>query len=153
MNNFFVELKRRNVVRIGIAYVVVSWVILQFVDIVQDPMSLPDWFQRVTIVLLAIGFPIALLLSWAYEVTSEGVKKTHEVDSLKSIAHGTGKKLNKLIAAGFVLALAFIAYDKMIATDEVVVASCAFRCRSQDVAWPREPCSPSPERWGNSAQL
>jgi len=54
MNNFFAELKRRNVFRVGIAYVVVSWVILQFVDIIQDPMSLPDWFQRVTIVLLAI---------------------------------------------------------------------------------------------------
>ncbi|MCH8173428.1 MAG: hypothetical protein IIA70_09010 [Proteobacteria bacterium] len=73
MNSFFAELKRRNVVRVAIAYVVVSWVILQFVDVIQDPMSLPDWFQKVTIVFLGIGLPIALLMSWAYEVTTEGV--------------------------------------------------------------------------------
>ncbi|MEE8295815.1 MAG: tetratricopeptide repeat protein [Sphingomonadales bacterium] len=122
MNKFFVELKRRNVVRIGIAYGVVSWVILQFVDVVAPLMGLSEGFQKGVLVLLAIGFPIALLLSWAYEVTPEGVKKTKEVDRSKTITHGTGKKLNKLIAAGFVMALAFIAYDKMIATDEVVVS-------------------------------
>ena len=90
MQNFFSELKRRNVVRVAVAYAVVGWVILQFVDIIQDPMGLPEWFQKVTIVLLGIGLPIALLLSWAYEVTPEGVKKTEEVDKSKSVTHGTG---------------------------------------------------------------
>ncbi len=122
MNNFFAELKRRNVVRVAIAYVVVSWVILQFVDIIQDPMALPDWFQKVTIVFLGIGLPIALLLSWAYEVTPEGVKKTEEVDKSKSITHGTGHRINKLIVGALVLALAFITYDKMIAPSPVTIS-------------------------------
>ncbi len=121
MNSFFSELKRRNVFRVGIAYVVVSWVILQFVDVVDDILSLPEWFGKAVLVLVAIGFPFALLFSWAYEVTLEGVKKTHEVDKSKSITHGTGQKINKLIAVGFVKALGFIAYDKMIATDDPVI--------------------------------
>ena len=118
LNNFFSELKRRNVVRVAIAYAVVSWVILQFVDVISDPMSLPDWFQKVTIVFLGIGFPIALLLSWAYEVTSEGVMKTAEVDKSKSVTHGTGQKINKLIIGGLGLAVAFLLYDKFILTTD-----------------------------------
>jgi len=118
LNNFFSELKRRNVVRVAIAYVIVGWVILQFVDVIADPMSLPEWFQRVTIILLAILFPIVLIFSWAFEVTPEGVKKTKEVDASKSITHGTGQRINKLIGGALVLALGFIAYDKMIATDD-----------------------------------
>ena len=85
MNNFFSELKRRNVVRVAIAYVVVAWVILQFVDIIQDIVAFPGWFPQMVLVLLIIGLPIALLLSWAYEVTPEGVKKTEEVDKSKSV--------------------------------------------------------------------
>lgn len=117
MNNFFAELKRRNVVRVAIAYAVVSWVILQFVDVIADPMSLPEWFQKVTIVFLAIGFPIVLIFSWAFEVTPEGVKKTAEVDQSKSLTHGTGQKINKFIIGALVLAIGFIAYDKLIAPE------------------------------------
>lgn len=115
MNNFFNELKRRNVVRVGIAYLVVGWVIMQFVDVIAGPFDLPEWFQRVTTIFLAIGFPIALIVSWAFEVTPEGVKKTAEVDKSKSVTHGTGQKINKLIISALVLALGFIAYDKLVA--------------------------------------
>ncbi|MCH8348090.1 MAG: hypothetical protein IH901_06325 [Proteobacteria bacterium] len=115
MNSFFSELKRRNVVRVAVAYVVVAWVILQFIDVIQDPLNLPGWFQTVTIVFLGIGFPIALIVSWAFEVTSEGVKKTEEVDKSKSVTHGTGQKINRLIAGALVLAVGFIIYDKMVA--------------------------------------
>ena len=116
MNNFFAELKRRNVVRVAIAYAVVTWVILQFVDVIADPMSLPEWFQKVTIVFLAIGFPIALIFSWAYEVTPEGVMKTAEVDKSKSVTHGTGQKINKLIIGGLILAVGFLLVDKFYLT-------------------------------------
>jgi len=112
LNNFFSELKRRNVVKVAIAYAVVAWAVLQFVDIIQDPLSLPDWFQKVVIVLVAIGFPIALVISWAFEVTPEGVKKTAEVDKSKSITHGTGQRINKLIIGGLVLAVVFLLADK-----------------------------------------
>jgi len=72
----------------------------------------------VTIVFLAIGLPIALLLSWAYEVTPEGVKKTEEVDKSKSITHGTGRRINKLIIGGLVLAVGFLLYDKFMLTPD-----------------------------------
>ena len=114
MSSIFTELKRRNVFRVGIAYILVSWAIVRFVDIIQDPLTLPEWFQRVTIVLLAIGLPIALLLSWAYEVTPEGVKKTEEVDKSQSITHRSGQRINKLIIGALVLAIGFIIYDKTV---------------------------------------
>ncbi|MCH7806392.1 MAG: hypothetical protein IH995_04535 [Proteobacteria bacterium] len=118
MNSFFAELKRRNVVRVGVAYVIVSWAILQFVDIIEPILGLPEWFPKVAFTLLLIGLPIALLLSWAYEVTPEGVKKTEEVDQSKSITHGTGQKINKLIIGALVLAVGFLLYDKFILTSE-----------------------------------
>jgi len=121
LNSFFSELKRRNVVRVAIAYVVVSWVILQFVDIIQEIVRFPGWFPQMVLVLLIIGLPIALIFSWAYEVTPEGVKKTEEVDKSKSITHGTGQKINKLIVGALVLAVGFIAYDKMIAPDGTAI--------------------------------
>ena len=122
LNNFFSELKRRNVVRVGIAYAVVSWVILQFVDIIQEMVRFPGWFPQMVLVLLIIGLPIALIFSWAYEVTPEGVKKTEEVDKSKSITHGTGQKINKLIIGGLVLAVGFLLYDKfMLNPDQPVI--------------------------------
>ncbi len=116
MENFFRELKRRNVVKVGIAYAVVAWAILQFVDIAAPLMGLPEVFQKGVFILVIILFPVALILSWAYEITPEGVKKTAEVDKSKSITPKTGQKINKLIVGALVLALAFIAYDKIVAT-------------------------------------
>jgi len=121
LNSFFSELKRRNVFRVGIAYIVVSWVILQFVDIIQEIVRFPGWFPQMVLVLLIIGLPIALIFSWAYEVTPEGVKKTEEVDKSKSITHGTGQKINKLIVGALVLAIGFIVYDKFITPDDPAV--------------------------------
>ncbi len=108
-------------VRVAIAYVIVGWVALQFVDVVDDILSLPDWFGKAILVLVAIGFPFVLLFSWAYEVTPEGVKKTEKVDKSKSISHGTGQHINKLIVGALVLALGFIVYDKMVVKETKVV--------------------------------
>lgn len=104
--------------RVAVAYVVVAWVILQFIDVIQDPLNLPGWFQTVTIVFLGIGFPIVLIFSWAFEVTPEGVKKTKDVDTSKSLAHGTGQKINKLIIGSLVLAVGFLLFDKFYLTPE-----------------------------------
>lgn len=112
MNNFFAELKRRNVVRIGIAYGVVTWVLLQGIDVVGDIMNLPDWVGQGLLIVLAVGFPLVLFFSWAFEVTPKGVMKTADVDKSKSITHGTGQKINKLIIGGLVLAVAFLLVDK-----------------------------------------
>ena len=74
MGNLFQNLKKRKVFTIAAVYAVVAWLSIQIIDVINDPLSLPDWFQTVTIVLFAIGFPIALILAWAYEVTPEGIK-------------------------------------------------------------------------------
>jgi TolB-like protein len=121
VSDFLSELKRRNVFKVGVAYAIVAWALLQFVDIVAPMLALPDWFPKGILILLAVGFPIALLLSWAYEITPEGVKKTREVKRSKSITPKTGAGINKVIAGGLVLALAFIAYDKLGAPEQAVV--------------------------------
>ena len=110
--NFFSELKRRNVVRVAVAYGVMGWLVLQILDVVVDPLNLPDWTASLVIVLLAIGLPIALLFAWAFELTPEGMKKTAEVDADASITHNTGQKLNYFIISALVIAVGFLLYDR-----------------------------------------
>ncbi len=74
MTSFWGELKRRNVVRVAIAYAIVSWLILQLTDVLMPLLSLPQWVGGLVFLLLVIGFLLALILSWAYELTPEGVK-------------------------------------------------------------------------------
>ena len=112
MKNFYTELKRRNVFRVGLAYVVVSWIALQFVDVVQEPLDLPLWLPKVVIVLLAIGFPIALIISWAFELTPEGLVKTAHADKNNSITARTGRKINNLIISGLALAVVFLLVER-----------------------------------------
>ena len=107
MGNLFQELKRRNVVRVGIAYVVLGWVALQASDILFDLFEAPAWVGKSFAGLLLLGFPFALLFAWAFEMTPEGVKKTAEVDASDSITHSTGRKLNYVIIAALVAALGY----------------------------------------------
>ena len=76
MPSFFLELRRRNVFRVAASYVVVGWLIIQVVSALVGPLSLPEWFDTVVVILLAIGFPIALLFAWAFDLTPEGVQRT-----------------------------------------------------------------------------
>ena len=91
-------------VRVAIAYVVVSWVIMQIIDVVLEPLRLPDWTTTMVLVLLLIGLPLALFFSWAYELTPQGVKKTAEVDADASITPSTGRKLDRMIIVALGLA-------------------------------------------------
>ncbi|HUG00736.1 MAG TPA: hypothetical protein VML95_02610 [Longimicrobiales bacterium] len=111
MSKLYDELKRRNVVRVGVAYLVIGWVIVQVVDTIAEPLSLPSWFATVVIVLLGVGFPVALLLAWAFELTPEGIKRSDEVDPSMSVTPRTGRTLNYVTAAALVVALAYIAWD------------------------------------------
>ena len=86
------ELKRRNVFRVGAAYVVLAWVVLQVTSTVAPALKLPDWTLTFFTWLGVIGFPFALLLAWAFELTPEGIKREYEVDRSESITHeGTDK--------------------------------------------------------------
>jgi hypothetical protein len=78
--SFFNELKRRNVVRVGIAYVVVGWLVMQFADVVLDNIDVPGWVFQVIMLLLAIGLPLVLVFAWAFEVTPDGIKKEKDVE-------------------------------------------------------------------------
>src|SRR5262249_51450449 len=97
--NFFAELKRRNVYRVAIAYAVVAWLLMQIASQIFPFFDIPSWGVRLVVLLLAIGFPIALILAWAFELTPEGIKRTEDVDLSKSIRRKTGRKLDFLIIA------------------------------------------------------
>ena len=93
----FAELKRRNVFRVGFAYVVVSWLALQVCDVVLNNIEAPDWVFQAIMLLLAIGFPMALVFAWAYEMTPEGIKREKEVGPSGSITKTTGRKPEELL--------------------------------------------------------
>ncbi len=118
MSQLFEELKRRNVIRVGIAYAVAAWVILQVVDMVLDAVSAPDWVMQVFLLGTAVGFPLALLCAWAFEMTPEGVKREKDIDRSQSINTQTGRKLNFVITAVLVAAVAFLLVDKFVLRDE-----------------------------------
>ena len=92
--SLFEELKRRNVFRVGIAYVVTSWLLLQFADIVLENIAAPSWVMQVFMLALALGFPLALFFAWAFELTPEGLKKEKDVDRGQSITPKTGRRLD-----------------------------------------------------------
>src|SRR5438552_2225328 len=82
--NFFAELKRRNVYKVAVAYAVVGWLIAQIATQIFPFLEIPNWVVRLVIVLIAIGFPIALVIAWAFEATPEGIKRTEDVDPFDS---------------------------------------------------------------------
>ena len=109
--SFIDELKRRNVFRVGAAYAVVAWLILQVIDIAFPRLGLPDWTITLILVLLLVGFPIGLILAWAFELSPDGVKKTEDAGGNESVPAPGGYKLNLLIVGALVAALGFIAYQ------------------------------------------
>ena len=94
--SFFEELKRRNVVRVGIAYIVAAWLIVQVGDIARESFEAPAWVMKMVITALIAGLPIVLFFSWAYEITPEGIKKEKDIVRDDSISSVTGKKLDAI---------------------------------------------------------
>jgi TolB-like protein len=107
--SFFVELKRRNVYKVAIAYVVVSWLLLQAASIFLPAFDAPPWVMKAFILFLILGFVPALIFSWAFEITPEGIKRESEIDPATSIARKTGRKLVGLTVALAVIAAAMLA--------------------------------------------
>ena len=108
----FSEFKRRNVHRMAVLYVVTSWLIMQAAEVVITLASLPEWAGRLTLILLAIGFPIALIFSWFYEITPEGLSLEKEIRPGQSITHKTGRRLDFIVIALLCAGLIVFAYDK-----------------------------------------
>jgi len=121
LSQLFLELRRRNVFRVGVAYLAIAWLILQVSDIVLDNIAAPGWLVKALMFFLAVGFPIAALFAWAYEMTPEGIKKERDVDRSTSITHQTGQKLNRTIIIVLVTAVAFLLVDKFRLQTDIAV--------------------------------
>jgi TolB-like protein/Tfp pilus assembly protein PilF len=112
--SFFDELKRRNVFRVGVAYGVVAWVLLQVVDLVLDNITAPEWIMHVFMLFVGIGFVAALIVAWAYEMTPEGIKREADVDRSQSVVADTGRKLDRIIIAFLVFAVILLLADRFL---------------------------------------
>ena len=106
------ELKRRNVFRVGAAYLVLSWLLLQIGDVLFGMLDVPDWAGRLLIGLLAIGFIPAVVFAWVYELTPEGIKRESEIDRETSITPQTGRRLNWVIIVMMAFALGIYGFDR-----------------------------------------
>ena len=92
-SSIFAELKRRNVYKVAVVYAVVSWLLIQIATQVFPFFEIPSWAVRLVVLLLILGFPVVLILSWAFELTPEGIKRESEMDPSKSIAPRTGRRI------------------------------------------------------------
>ncbi len=101
---FFAELKRRNVYKVAIAYAVVAWLLIQAASILFPTFEAPPWVMKVFVALIILGFPIALVFSWAFEITPEGIKREEDVSPNESISRHTGRKI-----VGITIVIAVIA--------------------------------------------
>jgi len=117
--SLFAELKRRNVVRVGIAYAVIGWFIAQVAEFAFENFGAPDWVLKTFVVVLLLGLPIALLIAWAFEITPDGVKREKDVDRSQSITRTTGRKLDRVIIVALVLALAYFAWERQSGTEQI----------------------------------
>ena len=106
------ELRRRNVFRMAVLFVVAAWVIMQVAEVVVTLAALPDWSGQIILILLAVGFPISLIFSWFYEITPEGVSLERDVDPSESITRVTGRRLDILVISLLCAAVILFAYDK-----------------------------------------
>jgi TolB-like protein/Tfp pilus assembly protein PilF len=126
LKNFFGELKRRNVYKVAVAYAVVAWLLVQVATQVFPFFEVPNWAIRLVILILVIGFVVALVFSWAFELTPEGLKRTEDVDVTKSVTKSTGRKLDFVIIA---ILLLIIAGSQV---PEKSIAVLPFKNRSRD---------------------
>ncbi len=117
------ELARRNVLRVAAAYLVFGWLVLQIVAVLAPMLALPDWIGRAVLLLLVLGFIAALVVSWIYELTPQGLQRTDAVPAERSIAPETGRRLDRFVLAGLVVAIALVAADRFWPRDGRVAQS------------------------------
>lgn len=113
--SLFEELKRRNVFRVGIAYLIIGWVLAQVADLVLDNIIAPTWVMQSIMLALALGFPLVIFFVWAFEVTPDGIKRESEVDRSGSITNVTGRRLDRSITFPLIIALVYFVWESRIA--------------------------------------
>jgi TolB-like protein/tetratricopeptide (TPR) repeat protein len=115
--SFWGELKRRNVFKVGAAYAIVAWLIVQVATAILPSFEAPRWIIQTLVFLLVVGLPVALLLAWVYEVTPEGIKRTESVSPGESITPVTGQRLNYIVAALVAIAVVFLVAERYLPDD------------------------------------
>ena len=123
IDNFFAELKRRNVYKVAVAYAVVGWLVVQIASTVLPTFHAPEWVLQTLVVLVALGFPIALVLAWAFELTPEGIVRTEDVAPNESVTRGTGRKLTAIIIAVALMALGLFLFQMFRARPAPIVVT------------------------------
>ncbi|MBW2495196.1 MAG: hypothetical protein JRE43_10630, partial [Deltaproteobacteria bacterium] len=108
------ELKRRNVFRVGAAYGIVAWLLVEVASVVLPTFEAPEWVMKVFTFLVILGFPLALVLAWAFELTPEGIKRETGADREESVAHSSGRKIDFAIIALLAIALTYVVVDKYV---------------------------------------
>jgi TolB-like protein/Tfp pilus assembly protein PilF len=131
---FFAELKRRNVYKVAVAYAVVAWLVIQAASIFLPAFNAPQWAMQVIIVVLVVGFPIALAFSWAFEITSEGIKLESEIAPNKSIARRTGRKIVAVTTALAVVAAGLFVYQLVRSKSDSLGTPIAATIASKSIA-------------------
>jgi len=109
--SFFNELKRRNVIRVGLAYIVVGWLTAQVAEFATENFGAPEWVLKMFVVFLILGLPFVLIFAWAFEMTPEGIKKEKDVDRSQSITSKTGRKLDYTIIGVMAIALTYFVWE------------------------------------------
>jgi TolB-like protein len=140
---FFQELKRRNVVRVGIAYALMGWLLLQVADFVLDLIDAPNWVIQVFVLLVAIGLPIALLLAWAFELTPEGVKRESEIDRSQSITNQTSRKLDFAIIGFLALIIILMGVERLFFAGESADETAGAPVQTADNSVSGKPSAPA----------
>src|SRR5437016_10613537 len=102
--NFFAELKRRNVYKVAIAYAIVAWLLIQAASILFPTFEAPAWVMKVFVTAVILGFPVALIFAWAFEITPQGIKRADEVSPDESLTRRRGWKLTTIIVLVAVVA-------------------------------------------------
>ena len=116
-DSLFTELKRRNVVKVGVAYLVLAWVVIQVTDSAVPALHLPEWVNSLVFYLGAIGFPFALFFAWAFEITPDGVKRESDIAPEDSITAHTGRKLDFTIIGLLAIGLGYFIYESRFSTE------------------------------------
>lgn len=130
--SLFAELKRRNVARIAVLYVVTSWAILRSAGVLFGVLDVPTWAGKLVLVLLVLGFPVALVLSWIYEITPDGLRRFEGAQASGSAAAATRRKLDIAIGVLAAIAIGTIAVDRLMPERAVPVAVPAPAAPAQD---------------------
>jgi TolB-like protein len=121
LKQLFQELKRRNVFRVAGVYAITAWLLIQIIATVFPILQLPDWSVTLLTVVILIGFPLALIFAWAFEITPEGIKPTVKVDKTESITSETGKKLNRIAIISLSLFIVFLLTERIFFAESAIL--------------------------------